>query len=89
MGKGTRTFGEYVKSLRVEMGKTLREFCEDNELDPSADESARGDFGAVGRIQKIPRCVREIEPQGRRSDAQIGSAIKLVARPTRKALAVE
>ena len=28
------TFGEYFKQKRIKLGKTLREFCRDNKLDP-------------------------------------------------------
>ena len=28
------TFGEYFKHKRIEMGKTLREFCREHDLDP-------------------------------------------------------
>ncbi len=29
------SFGEYVKNLRIEQKKTLRQFCADHQLDPS------------------------------------------------------
>lgn len=29
-----RTFGEYFKRQRIELGKTLREFCREHALDP-------------------------------------------------------
>lgn len=32
--KASKTFGEFIKERRIALGKTLREFCSENGIDP-------------------------------------------------------
>jgi transcriptional regulator with XRE-family HTH domain len=58
-----RTFGALFKELRIRLGKTLREFCSDHDLDP-------------GNMSKLERGLLP-PPQSREKLTQYATALKL------------